>query len=51
MAKVDKSQYTKEEWRIVREERRRQKEYDRAQKALSKLKKQKEMEANQRKET
>ncbi len=44
MAKVDKSQYTKEEWRIVREERRRQKEYDRAQKALSKLKKQKDTE-------
>ena len=40
MAKVDKSQYTKAQWRIVREQRRRQKELDRAQKAQKKLEKQ-----------
>ncbi len=44
MAKVDKSQYTKAQWRIVREQRRRQKELDRAQKAQKKLEKQKDTE-------
>ena len=44
MAKVDKSQYTKAQWRIVREQRRRQKELDRAQKAHKKLEKQKDTE-------
>jgi hypothetical protein len=34
MAKVDKSQYTKEEWHKIRAERRRKKEEDRRQKAL-----------------
>ena len=33
MAKVDKSQYTKEQWRIVREQRRKQKALDRERKA------------------
>ncbi len=44
MAKIDKSQYTKSQWRIVREQRRRQKELDRAQKAEKKLKKQEDTE-------
>ena len=44
MAKVDKSQYTKSQWRIVREQRRRQKELDRAQKAQKKLEKQNDTE-------
>ena len=33
MAKVDKSQYTKEQWRVVREQRRKQKALDRERKA------------------
>ena len=33
MAKVNKSQYTKEQWRIVREQRRKQKALDRERKA------------------
>ena len=32
MAKIDKSQYTKEQWRIVKEERRRQKDINRQSK-------------------
>ena len=41
MAKVDKSQYSKAQWKIVQAERRRQKELDRKQKAQKKLEKQK----------
>ena len=33
MAKIDKSQYTKEQWKVIREQRRRQKAIDRAKKA------------------
>ena len=33
MAKIDKSQYTKEQWKVIREQRRRQKAADRAKKA------------------
>lgn len=32
MAKIDKSQYTKAEWRVIKEQRRKQKEADRARK-------------------
>jgi len=42
MSKVDKSQYTKDQWKVVRAERRRQKEVDRALKAQKKLEKQKD---------
>lgn len=38
MAKVDKSQYTKEEWHRIRAERRRQKEDDRRRKSLEETK-------------
>lgn len=41
MAKVDKSKYSKAQWKIVQSERRRQKELDRQQKARKKLEKQK----------
>ena len=41
MAKVDKSQYSKAQWKIVQAERRRQKELDRKLKAQKKLEKQK----------
>ena len=44
MAKIDKSQYTKAQWKIVREERRRQKEHARHEKAQKKIKEQKETE-------
>ena len=44
MAKIDKSQYTKAQWKIVREERRRQKEHARNEKAQKKIKEQKETE-------
>ena len=40
MAKVDKSQYSKAQWKIVQAERRRQKELDRKLKAQKKLEKQ-----------
>ena len=33
MAKVDKSQYTKEQWHVIREQRRKQKALDRQRKA------------------
>ena len=39
MSKVDKSQYTKAQWNIVRESRRKEKEQRRAEKARSKLEK------------
>ena len=41
MAKIDKSQYTKAQWKIVREERRRQKEHARNEKAQKKIEEQK----------
>jgi len=37
MAKLDKSQYTKEEWKRIRNERRRQKELSRREKELKEL--------------
>lgn len=40
MAKIDKSQYTKEEWHKIRAERRRKKEHDRRRKSLSETEKQ-----------
>tara|TARA_B100001057_G_scaffold212_1_gene194 strand:- start:137 stop:1021 length:885 start_codon:yes stop_codon:yes gene_type:complete len=36
MAKIDKSKYTKAEWKVIREERRRQKSAERARKAEKK---------------
>ena len=44
MAKVDKSQYSKAQWKIIQSERRRQKEIDRRVKAQKKLEKQKDTE-------
>jgi hypothetical protein len=40
MAKIDKSQYTKEEWHKLREERRRKKEEDRRRKSIEEVKEQ-----------
>lgn len=37
MAKIDKSQYTKEQWKVIREKRRREKEKNSQQKALQEL--------------
>jgi hypothetical protein len=37
MAKIDKSQYTKEEWHKIRAERRRQKELDKQKKSLQQM--------------
>ena len=44
MAKIDKSKYTKEEWKVVREARRQQKSAERAQKAQKKQEKLKDTE-------
>tara|TARA_B100000085_G_scaffold282160_1_gene310172 strand:+ start:1734 stop:2621 length:888 start_codon:yes stop_codon:yes gene_type:complete len=44
MAKIDKSKYTKAEWKVVREARRKQKSIERAQKAEKKLKESKDTE-------
>ena len=46
MAKLDKSQYTKEEWQIIRERRRIEKEVSRSQKQAHKFKKTNGAESN-----